>query len=336
ENATFAVDGSWKLVPNKPIVIYAGDDRRSGRIFKWVSNGTYVSGMTKSQIRALLDSGKLYAAHFAGLDNTTGVTMLATGQAPTEAQPGTGQWIHVSLTSTSVAPNAAALGQGGKTVGQALQDMTYNNLGGFMSDDDVRRALFTACAKIGVMELNRPEDIEYNPVDPSGTPRLYLALTNHGRKTQLDQQGKLITPDVHDMVSVKRPDAVGNILAIQEADATNPGTSTSFAFFRVWAGNKGSSVYDAANPDNILIDKMGGVWFGTDGNFSTNKFADAVYYLDLDPTHVGTTRGKAFRIVAAPSDAEVTGPALSSDMRTLFVNMQHPGENVWSVWPHGG
>ncbi len=336
ENATFAVDGSWKLVPNKPIVIYAGDDRRSGRIFKWVSAGTYTAGMTKAQIRGLLDSGKLYVAHFAGLDNTTGVTMLATGQAPTEAQPGTGQWIHLSLTSTSLAPNAAALGQAGKTVSEALQDMSYNGLGGFMTDDDVRRALFTACAKIGVMEMNRPEDIEYNPLDPSGTPRLYVALTNHGRKTQLDQQGKLIPPDMHDMTSIKRPDAVGNIFAMQESDPANPGTSSSFTFFRAWAGNKGASIYDAANPDNIVIDKTGGVWFGTDGNFGTNKFADAIYYLDLDPTHVGTTYGKAFRIVAVPSDAEATGPALSSDMRTLFFNVQHPGESVWSVWPNGG
>lgn len=336
ENATFAVDAAQKLIPNKPIVIYAGDDRRSGRIFKWVSNGNYTAGMTKAQIRGLLDSGKLYAAHFAGLDNTTGLTMVATGQAPTAAQPGTGQWIYVSLTSTSIAPNAAAVGQPGKTVGQALQDMNYNNLGGFMTDDNVRRALFTACAKVGIMELNRPEDIEYNPLDASGTPRLYVAFTNHGRKTQLDQQGKLIPPDIHDMTSIKRPDALGAIFAMQESDPVNPGTSTGFTFFQAWAGTKGADVYDAANPDNIVIDKTGGVWFGTDGNFGTNKFADAVYYLDLDPTHAGTTHGKAFRIVAAPSDAEATGPALSSDMRTFFFSVQHPGESVWSVWPNGG
>ena len=77
-------------MPNQPIVIYAGDDRRSGRIFKWVSKDPYTAGMTKAEIRALLDEGTLYVAHFAGLDNATGVTMLATGQAPTEAAPGHG------------------------------------------------------------------------------------------------------------------------------------------------------------------------------------------------------------------------------------------------------
>lgn len=336
ENATFATDANWKLVPNKPIVMYAGDDRRSGRIFKWVSNSNYSSGMTKAQIRALLDTGKLYAAHFAGLDNTTGVTMVATGQPPTAAQPGTGQWILLSSTSTQIAPNASALGLSGTTVGNALVSNTYNGLGGFASDNDVKRALFTACAKLGIMEMNRPEDIEYNPVDPSGTPRLYVALTNHGRKTQLDQQGKLIAPADHDMTSIKRPDAVGNIFAMQEADVANPGTSMTFTFFQAWAGVKGTGIYDAANPDNIMIDKSGGVWFGTDGNFGTNKFSDAIYYLDLDPAHVGTTFGKAFRVLAVPSDAEATGPALSPDMRSLFISVQHPGESVYSVWPNKG
>ena len=68
--------------------------------------------------------------------------------------------------------------------------------------------------------------------------------------------------------------------------------------------------------------------------------SDAVYYLDLDPAHkagqpgiVNATFGKAFRVAAMPSDAEATGPALSSDMRTLFVSVQHPGEGVYSTWP---
>ncbi|MDI1433271.1 PhoX family protein [Polyangium sorediatum] len=342
ENTSFVVDADWKLLPNEPIVLYAGDDRRSGRLYKFVSKHVYEPGMTRAETRALLDEGKVYAAHFAGLDNTTGVTMLATGEAPTEAQPGIGQWIELGTASTAIAPNAAALGEPGKTVGEALSDMDYNGLGGFASDDDVRRALFTASAKVGIMELNRPEDVEYNPRDPSGTPRIYVSFTNHGHKTQLDQAGKLIDPAVHEQASVKRPDMVGNMFALQEANAKRPGASTTFVFFRVWAGTNATGPYDASNPDNILIDHEGGVWFGTDGNFATNQRADAVYFLDLDRAHaagapgvVSPTFGKAFRIVAMPSDAEATGPALAADMRTLFVSVQHPGEHVQSVWPHG-
>ncbi|MDI1443065.1 alkaline phosphatase PhoX [Polyangium sp. 6x1] len=342
ENTTFVVDASWKLLPNEPIVIYAGDDRRGGRVYKFVSKHVYTPGMSRAATRALLDEGKVYAAHFAGLDNTTGVTMLATGEAPTEAQPGIGQWIELGTASTAIAPNAAALGEPGKTVGEALADMDYNGLGGFSSDDDVRRALYTASAKVGIMELNRPEDVEYDPRDPSGTPRIYVSFTNHGHKTQLDQAGRLIAPAAHALASVTRPDRVGNVFALQEANAMSPAASTTFAFFRVWAGTNATGPYDASNPDNILIDREGGVWFGTDGNFATNERADAVYFLDLDRAHAAgapgvasPTFGKAFRIVALPSDAEATGPALAADMRTLFVSVQHPGEHVPSVWPHG-
>jgi secreted PhoX family phosphatase len=44
----------------------------------------------------------------------------------------------------------------------------------------------------------------------------------------------------------------------------------------------------------------------------------------------------AFRAVATPSDAEATGPALTPDMGTLFISVQHPGESIYSTWPTGG
>jgi secreted PhoX family phosphatase len=340
ENAAIPVDGTWKLLDNQPIVLYAGDDRRSGRIYKFVSSGVYTAGMTKPQIRALLDSGSLYVGHFAGLDNLTGNTLKATGLPPSEASPGAGYWLKLSVDSTDIAPNAAALGAPGMSIGDALKDTSYNGIGGFPTDDHVRRALFTASAKIGVMELNRPEDLEWNPIDPSGTPRVYIAFTNHARKTQLDQDGKLFDPALHDTLSVVRPDKTGAIFTVIEANPASPGTSTTFSYVEVWRGAVAYELYNAADPDNILIDKDGGVWFGTDGNFGTNAFADGFYYLDLDPAHklgqpgiAFETFGKAFRILGVPSDAELTGPAFSPDMTTLFFSVQHPGEEIYSAWP---
>lgn len=343
ENATFAVDGKFRLVPGQPVVMYAGDDRRSGRIYKWVSRRSYQAGMTRPEARALLDDGKLYVAHFAGLDNTSGLTLAATGQPPTEATPGQGRWIHLSIDSTDVVPNGAALGAPDKTVGEALRDLSWNRLGGFRSDNDVRLALFTAANKIGAMELNRPEDIEWNPTDPSGTPRLYVAFTNHGRQVALDQNGAVYDPAQHATAAPTRPDPTGAIFALEEADPTNPSRSTTFKYVSVWQGTQGKGLFDAANPDNIMIDAQGGVWFGTDGNFGRNGTSDALYYLDLDRRHrdgaagVRTaTYGKAFRIAAVPADAEATGPALSADQGSLFLSVQHPGEdfeNSPTSWP---
>lgn len=345
ENATFAVDADWAPLAGKRLVVYSGDDRRSGRIYKFVSSGVYAPGMSREQARALLDDGDLYVAQFDGLDNKSGRYLAATGRAPTESVPGKGRWIHLSVDNAADdAPNAAALGAAGKKVGDALKDTTWNGIGGFSSDGDVRRALFTASNKLGVTELNRPEDLEWNPKDPSGTPRLYVSFTNHNRITQLDEKGVLRKPtDCQGAAAsaCNRNDTVGAVFSIEESAPADPGASATFTYRAAWLGTVGAGRFDAANPDNLFIDQGGGVWFGTDGNFgvSGKKSADGVYYLDLDPTHDATpvrTYGKAFRVAAVPSDAEATGPALSSDGRTLFVSVQHPGEDNPSAWPAVG
>jgi secreted PhoX family phosphatase len=321
----------WKLIPDQPIVIYSGNDRRSGHVYKFVSAAPYTTGMTKAQIRELLDAGKLYVAHFAGLDNTQGRRLVG-GVTPTEDAPGAGRWVELSTTSTSIAPNAAGLGAPTKTVGQALTDMTWNGIGGFPTDNDVRKALFTASLKIGAMELNRPEDLEYNPI---GTPRIYVAFTNHSGTVALDQSGVLIAPAA---TQPNRGDRVGGIFAIEEDAAATPGSSMTFKYWQAWGGSLAAGLFDAGAPDNIVIDANGGVWFGTDSYFSVSgrKSSDGLYYLDLDPAHKTTpspTFGLAFRVAAVPSDAEATAPTFSPRMNTLFFNVQHPGEEFQSSWP---
>jgi secreted PhoX family phosphatase len=204
----------------------------------------------------------------------------------------------------------------------------------------VRRVLYTASNKLGVMELNRPEDIEWNPKDPSGAPRLYVAFTKHGQQTALDQDGVRFDAATWARDAPKRDDAVGTIFAMAEADPQDPAASQVFTYIKVFQGVAGEDAYAAADPDNLMIDREGGVWFGTDGNFGVNGTADGLYYLDLDPGHkpgepgvVEPTFGRGFRVFAGPSDSEATGPALSSDLRTLFVAVQHPGEGVFSNWP---
>lgn len=332
ENATFVTDTNWKLIDGQPVVIYAANDRRSGRVYKFVSSSNYSDGMTRGQVRALLDSGTLYVAHFADMDTATGLTLFG-GSTPTEGTRGNGQWIEMSVSNNlQEVPNDDALGDMGVTVGAALQDVNWNGIGGFPNDNDVRRALFTAAMKIGVRELNRPEDVEWNPRDPSGTPRLYIAFTNHTRPPALNQGGVLTASQP------ARTDAVGAVYVLEEANAADPGASMSFTFWSAWNATAGNGEMDAANPDNILIDADGGVWFGTDGNpGDSGGYPDAFYYLDLDPTHQGTpvnTFGQIFRVTRMPSNAENTGPAFNPDMTTLFTAVQHPGEGSDpSTWP---
>lgn len=343
ENATLVVDEDWKLINGKKIVMYAGNDRRSGRVYKWVSKDAYTDGMNRAQVRALLDEGTLYVAHFADLDNRTGVNLANTENPPSKDNPGTGKWIRMSVNNMEdYAPNAPTLGAG-KRVGEALKDVNWNGIGGFPNDNFVKMALFTAANKIGVMELNRPEDLEWNPNDPSGSPKLYVVFTKNGRPTALQDNGVLWPETVSLEDRFVRPDPVGSIFVVNEENPQSPEDSTSFKFYAVFVGTEGDGPYDVGNPDNAMLDKDGGVWFGTDGNYGLNGTADALYYLDLDRSNMAgqpgvneatATYGRAFRIAAGPSDSEATGPAFNSNMDTVFFNVQHPGEgDAPSTWP---
>lgn len=389
ENLDTVTDANQALIPGQKIVMYAANDRRAGRVYKWVSKDPYVAGMTRGEVRALLDEGTLYVGHWADLDALTGltkydpsntacngdavlnadsgasaVTVTESCTALTEQNPGQGVWIELSVDNASqVAPNAEANGDPSRTIGDALEDVSWNGVGGFPDDNTVLSALFTAVAKLGVRELNRPEDVEWNPVDKS----LYVAFTYHGRTIGMKQDGTLILKNVNgqnvmadgtpypdgegealpergiaNLHGFVRADNFGSIFRVVEANGDDPAESQTFTFYPVFLGSQGDSAFDTARPDNLSIDANGGVWFGTDGNTSgsTNASADGIHYLDLDPAHkagapgiVNPTYGLGFRILHSANDAEATGPAWNSNMDTIFYNGQHPGESRASAWP---
>jgi hypothetical protein len=364
ENCTFVVGTDWKLIPDQPIVMYGADDRRSGRIYKFVSNANYTTNMTRAQVRALLDDGKLYVAHFTDVHNDTGRTVGATttrggvtitlpgGDAgiPTEAEPGQGVFIELSVNNTTqMAPNEGApvpashsLIPGATlpslSVGDALLDDSYNGIGGFPNDDMVRAAAFTAATKLGIRELNRPEDLEWNPFGFAGgsgsEPRLYIAFTNHNARTCCDENGVLLDPADDHGATTARDDFDGRVWVLSYGGA-NPATTNTFSFWQVVGSNEPlqpSNPFDFSDPDNIAIDKDGGVWFGTDGYWgSTNAIgagrSDAIYYLETR-TNLTNAFGRPFRVVAGPSNSETTGPWFTPDMKALFYSAQHPGEGT--------
>ena len=387
ENMDTVTDANQALIPGQKIVMYAANDRRAGRVYKWVSKEPYTAGMTRGEVRALLDEGKLYVGHWGELDALTGLTKYDPSNTAcsgeevlnsdagasavtvrdnctplTEDNPGQGVWIELSVDNTSqLAPNAEANGDATKTVGDALKDVSWNGVGGFPDDNAVLSALFTVAAKLGVRELNRPEDVEWNPVDKS----LYVAFTYHGRTIGMKQDGTLVLRNsarepvdvdgnvldpgeplpergIADLHSFVRADNFGSIFRVVETNSDNPAESDTFTFYPVFFGSQGDSAFDTARPDNLSIDADGGVWFGTDGNTSgsTNASADGIHYLDLDPAHkegapgvVNPTYGLGFRILHSANDAEATGPAWNSSMDTIFYNAQHPGESRLSNWP---
>ncbi len=389
ENMTVATDGNFELVSGQPIVIYAADDRTNGRIYKFVSSSNYTSGLNRGEIRALLDSGSVYVAHFSAMgwdgtsaslsdckrfdqisgfqisgDNDGAATADGCGgddgddglRVPTKGDRGFGHWIKLDVNNaTDNAPvwqyNQAGVAGSGipattTKVGAALKSQTFNLIGGFSSNNTVLSSLHTAATKLGVTQLNRPEDLEYNPVPlDNGNPLLYIAFTKHTAKYSLNDNGRglLVTGTNHDLSNGirTRSDKPGRIWVIEEtASPSNPSASATFTYWQVWGGDDDTAErYDGGNPDNILVDKDGGVWFGTDGYFGLTLGVtpadvghDAMYYLDTEDDN-SNTYGRAFRILTVPSDAEHTGPSFTPDMSTLFFSVQHPGEDNASSWP---
>jgi uncharacterized protein len=222
-------------------------------------------------------------------------------------------------------------------------------------------ALYTAASKVGVRELNRPEDVEWNAT----TSQLFIGFTGHGGLVGLQANGVLYGLDATDgswdtarqAAAPRRTADVNNgTVGVLEETGDDPTNTGAFTFWNAWNGRNAARFqaeltagtrqaweadFVAASVDNLMIDRYGHVFFGTDGNPSNNgSHADSLYYLDLDPMHksgvagvVRATYGHAFRLVAGPSDSEATGPWITPDMRTIFFNVQHPGESVYSTFP---
>lgn len=170
-----------------------------------------------------------------------------------------------------------------------------------------------AAALIKATPLDRPEDIEIHPKDGS----VYVALTNN----------------------LKHGNYYGQIIRLIEADGDAESLSFRFEIFATGGPQSGF-----ACPDNLLFDKLGNLWVTTDISSSAlNKGAYDSFGnngLYLIPTE-GPDKGAAFRFASAPFEAELTGPWFAPDGKTLFLSVQHPGEETTdplrptSRWPYG-
>jgi len=197
-------------------------------------------------------------------------------------------------------------------------------------------ATFTrdAADAVGATPMDRPEDIEVNPVNR----RVYIALTNNTRRTA----------EQVDSANPRGPNAHGHIIELTEngGDAASrkftwdvfilcgdPSQEEDGTYF---AGFDRSQLDSISSPDNLAIDGNGNLWIATDGQPSKLGQADSVYVV---PTF-GPERGRIRRFMTGVPKAELAGQVFTPDFQTLFVSVQHPGEGDGldepsSTWPDG-
>jgi secreted PhoX family phosphatase len=167
--------------------------------------------------------------------------------------------------------------------------------------------------------MDRPEDIETNPVNG----RVYVVLTNNGRRK----------PDQADKANPRGPNDHGHILEIAPKDGDHAAAEGAWSIFLL-AGKPGQDAgarYHRATsengwlscPDNIAFDSKGRIWIATDGSPSAAGVADGLYAADT----MGFGRALTRCFYQAPTGAEVCGPIFTPDDGTLFLAIQHPGED---------
>jgi len=206
---------------------------------------------------------------------------------------------------------------------------------GFHNQGDVVIDVRIAADLLGATKMDRPEDIEVNPIDQ----KVYLVCTNN---TDRGKEGKA-GPD---KMNPRALNAHGHILTLAEAGGDYAATTFEWDIFMVcgdpadpttyFAGCDKSEVTPISCPDNICFDAAGNLWIATDGQERALKYRDGFYAV---PTS-GSDRGKLRQFMASVLGSEVCGPEFTPDGRTAFLAIQHPGEDSTfeepsTHWPDG-
>jgi uncharacterized protein len=192
---------------------------------------------------------------------------------------------------------------------------------GFKDQGDVLISARLAADLLGATKMDRPEDVEASP----RTGKVYVLLTKNENRKAADVEPANPRSDnkFGHIVEMTPPDGdhgadtfTWNILvkcgdpSVAAVGATfNPATSKDGWF---------------ANPDNLAFDSDGRLWISTDGNSdeSTGR-NDGLWSMETE----GPGRATSKLFYRCPVGAEMCGPVFTPDGETLFVAVQHPGED---------
>nr|WP_184989361.1 PhoX family phosphatase [Sphaerisporangium rubeum] len=292
------------LAKDGRVVAYMGDDSRFEYIYKFVSKDRHIPGFDRHN-RSLLDEGTLYVATFTG-DSPGQID--GAGTLPADGRfDGTGAWIPLVSGDRSFVE--------GMTAAEVL---VYTRV---------------AADKAGATKMDRPEDIERNPVNGA----VCVALTNNTARTaaQADEANPRAANRHGQILEIveRRDDAAATTftwsLPLVCGDPADPST--------YFAGFDKTKVSPISCPDNVTFDADGNLWISTDGNALGKN--DGLFAMPLS----GPDRGHVRQFLTVPYGAETCGPLITEDQKSVFVAVQHPGEITGATpdtpashWPDGG
>ena len=196
---------------------------------------------------------------------------------------------------------------------------------GFTSQADVLIKTRQAADAVGATRMDRPEWAAVHPV--SGD--VYVTLTNNDRRGGKDQPAT-------DSANPRAENVFGHIVRWRESGGDAAATSFRWEHFVLAGdpanadpGKRGNVKGDVfGSPDGLYFDPRGVLWIQTDVSTAAMHRGDYAKLGNNQMLAADVNSGEIRRFLVGPSGCEITGCVMAPDGRSLFINIQHPGETA--------
>jgi len=211
---------------------------------------------------------------------------------------------------------------------------------GFADQGEVVIKARQASDALGATKMDRPE---WLAVD-AASGEVYCTLTNNSERGQPGKPGV-------DAANPRANNVMGAVIRWKD-DGDFDGTSMRWSHL-VLAGDPANARTEArgnvkgdmfSSPDGLAIDGRGVLWIQTDVSASAMHQGELARIGNNQMLACDRRSGEIRRFLTGPANCEITGLTTTPDGRTMFINIQHPGESPsersdpaaptkYSTWP---
>jgi secreted PhoX family phosphatase len=177
----------------------------------------------------------------------------------------------------------------------------------FSSQAELLTYVRIAADLLGATPMDRPE---WTAVAPNGD--VYITLTNNSAR------GTATVPNP------QAPNTFGHIIRWRDADQ-HVGTAFEWDIYVLATDTQANPDSAFGSPDGLWVDPDGRVFIQTDGTQPTVAEVRGNDQLLVGSAFVEGQPPVIKRLFAGPALCEITGVAVTPDRRTMFINVQHPG-----------
>ncbi len=209
-----------------------------------------------------------------------------------------------------------------------------NKDSGFADQGEVLIHARLAADHVGATTMDRPEWLAVH----EQLGEVFVSLTNNSKR------GKSGYPATNEANSRKK-NIHGHILRWRESGADAAATTFSWSPLILCPDEEADVHF--SSPDGMHIDQRGILWVQTDVSSSKLNTKKYERFGNNQVLAVDPVSGDVRRFLTGPVRCEITGLTTTPDGKTLFVNIQHPGQpnggqtkepqdvGKYSTWPDG-